>query len=81
MRRVQVTTTMPELKAKSACQSAEGEASTYPTAIKRALDVIFKRDGVKGRKFTYMSIKVSVLNPSEGKKGKKGEAEAVEVEE
>jgi hypothetical protein len=65
-KKVLVNGTFPELTSPKAQQSAHGEASEIPTAVRRALEEIFKRDGVKRRKVTHFTLKVSVIDSQTG---------------
>lgn len=61
MKKVMVSATFPEVAASKAQQSAGGEGESIPTAVRRALETIMKREGVKGRRgITHFRMTVTV---------------------
>lgn len=53
---------LPELSSVRAAQSARAEATSIPTAVKRALEDILSRDGVKHKRITSMRLTVSIVS-------------------
>lgn len=56
---------IPEVIAKDADQSARAEASSVPVALKRAVQDILKRNGIRKKHITTMRLSVSVLPAEE----------------
>lgn len=52
---------IPEVVAKNADQSARAEATSIPVALKRAVQDILKREGVRRKRITTLRLRVSVL--------------------
>lgn len=63
IKEVSVNATFPTALAKAACQSAIGKGSNIPVAVKRALDHIMKRNGIKGTRVKAFKLTVSILEP------------------
>ena len=64
IKEVNVNATFPTAIAKAACQSAIGKGSNISVAVKRALDQIMKRNGIKGTRVKAFKLTVSVLDPN-----------------
>ena len=52
---------IPELSSVRASQSAKAEATSIPVAVKRALEEILSRDGVKHKRISTLRLTISIL--------------------
>jgi hypothetical protein len=60
-KRFRVSVTFPEISASHSHQDAEANGGNMRVAVNRALQEIFARRHVKGRRLTYATIRVTKL--------------------
>ncbi len=60
-KRFRVSVNFPEISASHSYQDAEASGSNMRVAVNRALQEIFTRRHVKGRRITYATIRITKL--------------------
>jgi len=60
-KRFRVSVNLPEISASHSYQDAEASGGSMRVAVNRALQEIFARRHVKGRRITYATIRVTKL--------------------
>jgi hypothetical protein len=61
MKRYEVLAEFPDLPLKDQYQHVHIPASNYPHAVKRGLEEILKREGIKGRRHTRIKLTVAIV--------------------
>jgi hypothetical protein len=61
-KRFRVSVNFPEISASHSYQDAEASGSNMRVALNRALQEVFARRHVKGRRITYATIRVTKLD-------------------